>query len=48
MTPDEVVRAYLAAWSSLDVDEIMAYFAEDATFVPGFSFPTYSGLKRDT
>jgi limonene-1,2-epoxide hydrolase len=46
MTPEEVVRSYLAAWSSLDVDQIMAYFAEDATFVPGFSFPTYSGLEE--
>jgi limonene-1,2-epoxide hydrolase len=46
MTPEEVVRAYLAAWSSLDVDQIMAYFADDATFLPGFSFPTHSGHKE--
>jgi len=44
MTPEEVVRAEMAAWSSLDVDEIMAYIADDATFLPGFSFPTYSGV----
>ena len=46
MTPEEVVRAEMAAWASLDVDQIMAYIADDATFLPGFSFPTYSGLKE--
>ena len=46
MTPEEVVRAEMAAWASLDVDQIMAYFADDATFLPGFSFPTHSGLKE--
>jgi limonene-1,2-epoxide hydrolase len=45
MTPEEVVRAQMAALASLDVDQIMAYFADDATFLPGFSFPTYSGLE---
>ena len=43
-----VVRyALMAAWASLDVDQIMAYFADDATFLPGFSFPTL-GARRDT
>jgi limonene-1,2-epoxide hydrolase len=46
MTPEEVVRAALAAFSSLDVDQIMEYFADDATFLPGFSFPTYAGLSE--
>jgi limonene-1,2-epoxide hydrolase len=46
MTPEEVVRAELAAWSSLDVDQILAYFADDATWLPAFKFPTYSGLKE--
>lgn len=46
MTPEEVVRAQFAAWASLDADQIMAYFADDATWLPGFSFPTYSGLKE--
>ena len=46
MTPEEVVRAEMAAWASLDVDQIMAYIADDATFLPGFSFPTYSGLTE--
>jgi limonene-1,2-epoxide hydrolase len=47
MRPEEVVRAEMAAWASLDVDQIMAYFADDATFLPGFSFPTL-GARRDT
>jgi limonene-1,2-epoxide hydrolase len=46
MTPEEVVRAELGAWSSLDVDQIMAYFADDATWVPAISFPTFSGLTE--
>ena len=46
MTPEEVVRAEMAAWASLDVDQIMAYFAEDATWLPAFSLPTYSGIKE--
>jgi limonene-1,2-epoxide hydrolase len=45
MTPEEVVRAELGAWSSLDVDQIMMYFSDDATWLPAFSFPTYSGLE---
>ena len=46
MTPEEVVRAEMAAWASLDVDQIMAYIADDATWVPAFSFPTYSGFEE--
>ena len=46
MTPEEVVRTQLAAFSSLDVDQIMMHFADDASFLPGFSFPTYSGLSE--
>jgi limonene-1,2-epoxide hydrolase len=46
MTPEDVVRAEMGAWSSLDVDQIMGYFTDDATWLPGFSFPTYSGLKE--
>jgi limonene-1,2-epoxide hydrolase len=30
MSAEEVVRAELSAWSSLDADEIMKYFAPDA------------------
>jgi len=36
MKPEDVVRAELRAWSSLDIDQIMAHFAEDATLLPGF------------
>jgi len=30
MAPEPMARAELAAWSSLDVDQIMARFAPDA------------------
>jgi limonene-1,2-epoxide hydrolase len=46
---EEVVRAELEAWSSLDVDQIMAHFAPDATWLPGFGFPTsygYEAIRR--
>ena len=46
MTPEEVVRAEMAAWSSLDADQIMAYIADEATWLPAFSLPTYSGIKE--
>jgi len=32
MTPEEVVRAELDAWSRLDVDEILSHFADDAVW----------------
>jgi limonene-1,2-epoxide hydrolase len=32
MKPEEVVRAELAAWDHLDVDEIMSHFAADAVW----------------
>ena len=46
MTPEEVVRAEMAAWSSLDADQIMAYIADEATWLPYFGAPTYSGHKE--
>ena len=46
MSAEEVVRAELEAWSSLDVDQIMAHFAPDATWFPAFTFPTYSGVEE--
>ena len=46
MNPEEVVRAHLDASSSLDVDQMTAYFADDATFFPGFGYPTYSGIEE--
>ena len=43
-----VVRyALMAAWASLDVDQIMAYFADDATFLP-LLIPHTLGAQRDT
>ena len=44
MTPEEVVRAHLEAVSSLDIDQIMARFAEDAKFMPAIGWPTTSGI----
>ena len=32
MTPEEVVRAELAAWGRLDIEEIMSYFTSDAVW----------------
>ena len=32
MSPEEVVRAELGAWSRLNVDEIVGYFAADAVW----------------
>jgi limonene-1,2-epoxide hydrolase len=46
MNAEEVVRAELAAWSSLDVDQIMAHFAPESTWLPGFGFPTSSGYDE--
>ena len=45
MKPEDVVRAELEALSSLDIDQIMANFADNATFFPGFGYPTYSGSE---
>jgi limonene-1,2-epoxide hydrolase len=42
MTP-EILRAEMAAWDHRDVDEVMSYFAEDATYDIGASYPTLSG-----
>jgi limonene-1,2-epoxide hydrolase len=32
VSPEEVVRAELAAWHRLDVDEIVSFFADDAVW----------------
>jgi len=45
MSAEEVVRAELEAWSSLDVDQIMAHLADDATFW-AVGYPTYSGFEE--
>jgi limonene-1,2-epoxide hydrolase len=46
MNPEEVVRAHLEASSSLDIDKMTAYLADDATFMPAIGQPTYSGIKE--
>jgi limonene-1,2-epoxide hydrolase len=46
VNPEQVVRAELEALSSLDIDRIMAWFAPEATFCPGFGYPTYSGVEE--
>jgi limonene-1,2-epoxide hydrolase len=40
---EEVVRAECEAWSSLDIDQIMAHFAADAYWWPAFTFPKAFG-----
>lgn len=36
-TPSEVIQAFCAAWSRLDIDELMTYFTDDAVYhnMPG-------------
>ena len=46
MNPEVVVRAHLESWPSLDLDRITEHLADDATFFPGFGFPTYSGIEQ--
>jgi limonene-1,2-epoxide hydrolase len=46
MNPEEVVRAHLEAQSSLDIDQMTAYFAADATFMPAIGYPTWSGIEE--
>jgi limonene-1,2-epoxide hydrolase len=43
MNAEQVVRAELAAWDHLDVDEAMKYFAQDAIYDIGPSYPRLSG-----
>jgi limonene-1,2-epoxide hydrolase len=43
MSPEEILRAEMAAWGHLDVDEVMSYFALDAAYDLGPSYPTLSG-----
>ena len=46
MNPEAVVRAEMEAWSSLDIDQIMAHFAEDATWIPAIGYPKSSGVEE--
>ena len=52
MNAEEVVRAELAAWDHLDVDEAMKYFAQDAVYDIGPSYPrpqvTTRSARRST
>jgi limonene-1,2-epoxide hydrolase len=43
MNPEAIVRAEMAAWDRLDVDEAVTYFAEDAVYDIGPSYPRLSG-----
>jgi limonene-1,2-epoxide hydrolase len=49
MTPEEVVRAELAAWDHLDVDEIMSHFALDAVWenVPVRAVSGYDEIRKE-
>ena len=46
MNAEGVVRAELKAWSSLDIDQVMAYFAPDAYWWPAFTYPRSSGYEE--
>ena len=35
MSPEEIVRAEMAAWGRNDVDEVMSYFSENVTLHAG-------------
>ena len=39
MSPEEIVRAEMAAWGRNDVDEIMSYFSEDVSLRAGLYAP---------
>ena len=50
MNAEQVVRAEMEAWSTLDVDQIMSYFAPDATWMPSLEHPTahgYDAVRRE-
>ena len=50
MNAEEVVRAEMQAWSTLDVDQIMGYFTPDATWMPSLEHPTahgYDAVRRE-
>ena len=48
MTAEEVVRAELGAWASLDADQIMGYFTADAVWenVPYGPVSGYDGVRK--
>ncbi|MBX9640545.1 MAG: nuclear transport factor 2 family protein [Mycobacteriaceae bacterium] len=44
MSPEEIVRAELAAWNRRDIDEIMSYFSPDAVW----TFPAVTVRGHDS
>ena len=46
MNPEDVVRAEMQAWSTLDADQIMAHFTADATWMPSLEHPTARGYDE--
>ena len=46
MNPEEVARAHLEAQSSLDIDQMTAYFSADATFMPAIGYPRGRASKK--
>ncbi len=47
-SPDTVVRDFCAAWSRLDLEEIMAFFTEDAVYhnMPGPALVGKAAVRR--
>ncbi|MDP1964721.1 MAG: limonene-1,2-epoxide hydrolase family protein [Reyranella sp.] len=47
-TNEEIVRDFIAAWSRLDIDEIVAYFAPDGTYYNMMNKPVsgHDNLRR--
>ena len=46
MNPEDVVRAEMHAWSTLDADQIMAHFTADATWLPSLEHATARGYDE--
>ena len=48
VSPEEIVRAEIAAWGRNDVDEVMSYFADNLTLHTGPYAPSFKpGLERE-
>jgi limonene-1,2-epoxide hydrolase len=45
MSPEEIVRAEMAAWGRNDVDDVMSYFADDITLHAG-PYPSVAGHEQ--
>lgn len=46
--PEQVVRDFCAAWSRLDIDELMTYFSDDAVYhnMPGPPASGYQAIRK--